>query len=223
MKPLHVFCGYDAREAIGFHVCVHSMLARASVPVSVFPLSSVGLPEGSNSFTTSRFLVPWLMEFKGTAIFIDCADMLLEGDIAELAALADERFAVQVVKHLDYQTQHPIKYMGTAMQCENRNYSRKNWASCMVIQCGHPAWSDMTPERIASMRPIDLLQFRHIPDEAIGELPAKWNVLIDEGQESEGAKICHWTAGAPFLPCYSRSKGAPEWFREHAAMLKGPT
>jgi hypothetical protein len=81
-----LFAGYDAREAIGFHVFVASVLERASVPVAVHALDDKGLPVGSNAFTFSRFLVPWLCGFQGRAIFADGSDMLMQADIAELDA-----------------------------------------------------------------------------------------------------------------------------------------
>jgi primosomal protein N'' len=62
--------------------------------VAVHRLDACGLPQGSNAFTLSRFLVPWFMGFQGRAIFADGADMLCLGDIAELAALADEQAPV---------------------------------------------------------------------------------------------------------------------------------
>jgi hypothetical protein len=40
---LNLFCGYDEREADGFHVFCHSAISRANEPVSIVPLSSMGL------------------------------------------------------------------------------------------------------------------------------------------------------------------------------------
>ncbi len=58
---IHLFCGYEPRESIGYHVFCHSVISKASVPVSFIPLSSMGMAEGSNAFTMSRFLIPYLM------------------------------------------------------------------------------------------------------------------------------------------------------------------
>lgn len=213
MIPLRVFCGYDEREAIGFHVFVHSLVTRASVPLSIIPLAAMGLPQGSNAFTLSRFLVPWLCGFRGMAIFADASDMLAEADIAQLAALYDPRYAVQLVKHPDYSTRHPIKYRGTPMQCENRNYSRKNWASLMLMNCEHPTWQSFTPDGVASRSALASLQFQHLQDSQIGVLPSSWNVLMDEGQESEGARLLHFSSGIPAFPLYRTTRGSREWFR----------
>lgn len=209
---IHAFLGFDKRESCGFHTFVASMIEHASVPVAIHPLDAKGLPEGSNTFTFSRFLVPWLMGFKGHAIFMDACDMLMLGDVADLDALYDPTKAVQVVPH-EYKTRHPVKYIGTEMECPNRNYDRKNWASVMLINCGHPDWSTMTPERVAQYAtiPTSLLSLRWLPDEAIGFLPDHWNRLVDEGQAVEGASVCHWTAGSPFMPHYKDAPGADLW------------
>lgn len=209
---IKLFVGWDHREAIGYSVFCHSVIRRASQPVEFIPLSSMGLPEGSNSFTVSRFLVPYLCGFKGHAIFCDGSDMLALADIAELAGLFNPAYAVQVVKHPDYQTRHKTKYRGTSMECPNSSYARKNWASVMVMNCEHPDWADMTPERIAASPAIDLLQFKFTTD--IGWLPEEWNRLVDEGQP--GGKLLHWTAGIPAFPLYRDAPFADLWHYERS-------
>lgn len=209
---IHLFCGYDAREAVGFHTFVASVIQRATVPVAIHPLDAKGLPQGTNTFTFSRFLVPWLMGFKGRAIFMDACDMLLLEDIAKLDDLFTPGKAVQVVRH-DYQTRNPVKYVGTPMQSPNLDYPRKNWASVMLMDCGHPAWAGMTPGRIEQFRdiPTRLLGLKFMQDADIGWLPDSWNRLVDEGQPVEGAKVLHWTAGIPAFTHYRNAPGADLW------------
>jgi hypothetical protein len=202
---INLFCGYDQREAIGFHVFVHSVLSKATQPVQIIPLSSMGLPQGSNAFTQSRFMVPRLMGYQGHAIFADACDMLAQSDIGELDALFDNRFAIQVVKHAPYKTQHKTKYRGTAMECPNRNYPRKNWASVCIFNCAHPIWREL------EISGFDMLELMFIPSEAIGELPAEWNRLADEGQPTEDAKVLHWTAGVPAFDHYRDAPAADKW------------
>ena len=214
-----LFCGYDLRESVGFHVFVASVIRHASAPVKICALASCMLPEGSNAFTFSRFLVPHVMGFKGMAIFADASDMLMLGDVVELAALFDPTKAVQVVQH-QYRTRHPMKYEGTYMRCHNRDYPRKNWASLMLINCEHEAWSTMTPERVQALceAPSVLLGLKFIPDDAIGVLPDKWNRMIDEGQPVEGAALLHWTAGIPAFKHYHNAPGASVWRAYRDAM-----
>lgn len=215
---IRMFCGYDQREAIGFAVFAHSVVTRASRPVAITPLASMGLPQGSNAFTLSRFLVPCLMGFKGHAIFVDGSDMLMQADVAELDSLFDERYAVQVVKHADYQTRHPRKYIGTGMECENRNYARKNWASVMLVNCEHRAWRVISNATMRDQSALPWLQFAFIPDGEIGELPASWNVLADEGQPLNVTKLLHWTAGIPAFDHYRDAPCSAPWHAERAAM-----
>lgn len=215
---INLFCGHDEREAVGWHVFAHSVIKHASKPVSIHPLTSLGLPEGSNNFTISRFLVPYLMGFCGRAIFADACDMLMLSDVAELDALFDPKYAVQAVKHGDYTSQHERKYIGTEMECDQSNYPRKNWASLMLINCAHSAWFAMTPKMLSMADPIDLLQFKFFEDKEIGALPPEWNVLIDEGHERQGAKVLHWTAGLPTFKHYRNARASKDWFAEFECM-----
>jgi hypothetical protein len=214
-----VFCGYDARESIGFHVFVSSLIRHASEPVRVVPLASAGLAQGSNAFTLSRFLVPHLMGYRGRAIFVDASDMLMQADIVELDRLFDPSRAVQVVPHQAYQTQHPVKYRGTAMEAQNLPYLRKNWASVMLINCEHMAWLPVERTlRFGRESNLHWLQLRHLMGVSIGGLPDEWNRLVDEGQPVEGAKILHWTAGIPAFTAYRDAPGADLWRAARACM-----
>ncbi|MFA6047069.1 MAG: hypothetical protein WC718_18960 [Phycisphaerales bacterium] len=224
---INLFGGYDSREGIGFHLFVHSVLKRASAPVAVSALMEGGVPVGTNAFTYSRFLVPWLMDFKGHAIFADAADMVMLGDIAELDALFDPNFAVQVVQHPNYSTKNRVKYIGTSMECPNRDYARKNWASLMIFNCEHPYWRPVTPEALATISGLSLLQFgglrlreeKGMPPE-VGVLPPQWNRLADEGHPTDDAKVLHWTAGIPGFKHYENSPAAQVWRDEFAEMLR---
>jgi hypothetical protein len=220
---IQLFCGFDEREALGFHVFVASVLARATAPVAVHALNARGMPVGSNAFTFSRFLVPWLMGFSGHAVFADACDMLMLGDIKELDALFDPSCAVQVVRHPSYSTKHPIKYIGTSLECPNRDYARKNWASVMLINCAHSYWSPLTPDTLAGCAGLSLLQFGGLgreKDSEIGALPNEWNRLVDEGQAVEGAKLLHWTAGMPGFHGYHNAPGAEQWRAQLDRMLE---
>jgi hypothetical protein len=219
---IKLFAGFDHREAIGFAVFSHSVITRATKPVSITPLAAMGLPQGSNAFTLSRFLVPWLCGFKGHAIFCDASDMLMLGDVAELDSLFDPQYAVQVVKHPDYKTKHRTKYRGTDMECPNTDYPRKNWMSVAIFNCEHWAWHGFTPEYLDRGADARVeLQLANCLDEDVGELPDSWNRLVDEGQQVEGAKLLHWTAGIPGFEQYADAAGADLWNKERKAMNRG--
>ncbi len=215
---IRLFCGYDERETSGFHTFVHSVIKRSSAPLSIHPMDSEGITTGTNSFTFSRFMVAHRCNYRGRAIFADASDMLCLGDIAELDKLFDPRFAVQVVKHPDYTSRHERKYIGTAMECPQSNYKRKNHASVMLVNAEHPGWNSIYPQFIATASAGKMMEMRFLADEAIGELPKEWNVLVDEGQDHSDAKLLHWTAGIPGFKHYADAPRASDWFQAHAEM-----
>jgi hypothetical protein len=210
---LHLFFGHEDRAAAGTHAFLHSLLAHAHKPVALTPitrLAALDQPEGSNAFTFRRFLVPWMMRFEGVAVFMDGSDMLCMADVNELLELWDPYMAVQVVKH-EYSTRHPRKYVGSAMEADNGDYARKQWASMMIINCSHFAWRNVTPEFVRRTTPMDLLQLRFIEDNRIGELPIEWNWLADEFGPNHQAKVLHWTAGIPAFEAHADAPMAREW------------
>jgi hypothetical protein len=167
--------------------------------------------EGTNAFTISRFLIPFLQNWTGTAIFMDGADMLMREDIAELEKLRDMHKAVQVVKH-DYTSKASRKYVGTKMEADNLPYRRKNWSSVMLINCAHYVWRKMTPSVLIDGNNLEALSFAWCPDQWIGELPIHWNWLTEFG-ESHDAKVLHYSLGVPLFAEYSHSPHADEWFK----------
>jgi hypothetical protein len=223
LYPIQLFAGFDEREEVGYHAFCSSVIERATVPVSITPLSlktvqriyGEGHRDGTNGFIYLRFLIPYLMGYSGWAIFCDGSDMVMDADIAELAKLYDPFKAVQVVKH-DYRTKHPRKYVGTAMESANADYPKKNWSSVMLINCAHYAWRDMTPEKVAAMPGSFLHRFEFIPERYIGELPVEWNHLADEYGVDDNAKLLHWTCGIPGFGHYMNAPHADKWFRANA-------
>lgn len=221
---IRLFAGYDPRETIGYHVFASSVIRRSSEPVSITALRLESLPgytethmDGSNAFIYSRFLVPWLCDWKGFAIFADGSDMLCRADIAELWALCDPLMAVQVVKH-DYQTRFPRKYIGTKIETNNESYERKNWSSLMLINCAHRAWQEIIPAAVETMTGAQLHRFSFIPDRYIGELPGEWNRLVTEEPHDPKAKIIHYTLGIPAFDYYKYTPHADHWRGELAEL-----
>ena len=211
MEPLSLFVGTDEREAVGLHVFCSSVWRRASVPVSITPISHKALSDGTNAFTLSRFLVPFMCRYRGMAIWADGSDMLCLADIAELAALYDPFKAVQVVKH-DYLTRHPMKYLGQ----KNYDYPMKNWSSVMLINCSHYGWRNIRPDSIVDMPGTELHRFSFLKDEHIGELPKEWNYICDEPNQAVEAKIAHFSIGLPVW--YPLCDYAEDWDTERDAM-----
>ena len=216
MKPIPVFVGYDPREAIAYHTCVNSIIRNSSQPVAIVPVAlnlfrdySETHTDGSNHFIYTRFLVPYLMDYQGWAIFID-GDMIVRGDIAELWALKDYTQDVMVVKH-DYQTRRAEKYLGNA----NEDYPRKNWSSVILWNCNAIRNRILTPEFVQQSTGAFLHRFSWIDDDRIGELPAEWNWLDVEYEWNPLAKLVHYTLGTPcFHEFADQGDFSDDWHKE---------
>jgi lipopolysaccharide biosynthesis glycosyltransferase len=165
--------------------------------------------DGSNQFIYSRFLVPYMMGFKGWAVFCD-GDMVVKDDIAKLWALRSDEYGAMVVKH-DYQSKHRTKYVGTSMETINPNYPRKNWSSVILWNCEHPANLILTPEYVRAHPGSVLHRFSHLLESELGELPKEWNWLVGEYPENPDAKLIHYTLGIPAIEAYKDCEHAREW------------
>ena len=213
---IRTFVGYDPKETVAYHVCVNSIIRHARSILSITPLALGNLAstyqevheDGSNNFVYSRFLVPFMQNYQGWAIFMD-GDMLLRADITELWGLRDDSKAVMCVQH-DYKTKTAKKYLGTP----NQDYPRKNWSSVVLWNCAHPANRVVTPQFIEAASGAKLHRFTWLSDDLIGKIPKVWNWLPDEFGENQDAKLLHWTLGTP---CFHECATAPmanEWHRE---------
>ncbi len=220
MIPIYV--GFDTRERAAYHVFSQSVIENSSEPVSLKPLALHQLREkyvethkdGSNAFIYSRFLVPFMEDYSGWAIFAD-GDMVCLGDIADLWRMRDETKAVMVAKH-SYSTKHKRKYIGTSMETHNADYPRKNWSSMMVFN--NALCRDLTADYVSSASGLELHRFAWTSDARIGALPLEWNWLVGEYDYNPAAKIVHYTLGGPYFDDYRDCDYAAEWFKERRLM-----
>lgn len=209
---IRLFTGYDEREAEGFHAFIQSLI-QTSTNYRLMPPLSGEQHDGTNKFIYARFEVPEQCNWSGPAIFVDASDMILKADIAELAALYDKQYAVQVVKH-DYKTKHPRKYIGTSMEADNADYPGKNRSSVIIWNCGHKAhWNARDQIRWAIKRGDGkfLHRFEWLKENEIGELPIEWNWLPQEFGENPNAKLIHYTLGIPGFKHYRDGPMANHW------------
>ena len=205
---LRIFIGYDPAEIAAYHVLSHSILTRSSQPVSITPLVLSQLPEtrrGSTEFAFSRFLVPWLCDYEGQALFMDC-DILCLGDIAEV--FDSQGHAVSVVKH-DYRPQNETKFLGNAQLC----YPRKCWSAVMLFD--NSKCRELTPEYVKRASGAELHQFAWTQD--IGSLDEKWQYIVGHSKTPD-PKLIHFTEGGPWFPEYRGCEYSAEWFEERAAL-----
>jgi lipopolysaccharide biosynthesis glycosyltransferase len=221
-KKVKIYIGFDQREAVAYHTFVQSLIENASIPLDITPLAVRNLKgyeekheDKSNDFVYSRFLTPFLNDFKGWAIFAD-GDMICQVDIKELLDLQDDSKALQVVKH-DYKTKAYQKYLGNI----NQDYPRKNWSSVILWNCAHPKHKILTPDFIANQPGKYLHRFSWLEDSEIGELPKEWNWLATEYPNNEQANIIHYTLGTPCFKDYRNTEMSDIWLKKHDRLNDG--
>jgi len=218
---IRVFIGYDPREAVAFSVLAYSIQVRASKPVTIAPLMLSQLKAGhtrerhplqSSDFSFSRFLTPYLSDYAGWSIFMDC-DMLMLDDVAGLYRLRDDRYAVMVVKH-DHVPKETVKFLGEPQS----KYEKKNWSS--VILFNNARCRTLTPDYVNTASGLELHQFKWLGDDGlIGALPDRWNHLVGYSAPRRDAALVHYTQGGPYFDEYRDCEYSREWFAERAAML----
>ena len=193
---LRVYIGYDRREPLAYEVARHSLLEH--VPdgsVEVYPVKQQELRElgiwyrpkdrkGSTEFSLTRFLVPYLTDFDGWALFVDC-DFIFMGDIMEyIEDMDNDDLPVYVCRH-----RYTPRQIGTKMDgMKQYVYPKKNWSSCMLFNCSHPLLRVLNKRYVNEVNPSDLHEFKWLPgDDFIGELPLTYNWLAGEPDYSREA------------------------------------
>tara|TARA_R110000823_G_scaffold267453_1_gene387414 strand:+ start:3159 stop:3821 length:663 start_codon:yes stop_codon:yes gene_type:complete len=214
---LKVFVGWDSREQYAYEVCVTSLKKYSSQEIDIYPIVRDVLidtgdyyrpqPEaGSVEFTYTRFLAPHLADHKGWALFIDC-DFLFTKDVAELFAMADDKYALMCVKH-DYTPKNTVKMDGQ----KQVSYPRKNWSSCILWNCEHPSNKALTKDVVSTESGAYLHRFQFLKDEEIGEIPLEWNWLEGEYEKPETPPAAiHFTNGGPWFEDWQDVDYADLW------------
>ncbi|MCF1450644.1 glycosyltransferase [Agrobacterium vitis] len=220
-NKLQIFIGFDTKEVVAYHVLAQSILEHSSIPVAFTPIVLDNLagiftrernPLQSTEFSFSRFLVPYLSDYQGWSMFMDC-DMLARADLAELWALRDDRYAVMCVKH-DYQPKVETKFLGQTQT----KYEKKNWSSVMLFN--NAKCTALTKDYVNTATGLQLHQFKWLEnDDLIGGLPLHWNYLVNEYDHDPAAKIVHFTDGGPYFEQYKNDDYAEEWFAARERML----
>lgn len=218
---INIYIGHDGRETVASNVLAYSIHARSSQPVAVIPvmlsqLKSVSRrerhPLQSTDFSFSRFLTPYLADYTGWSLFMDC-DMLMRDDVAKLWALRDERYAVMVVKH-----EHVPKEERKFLNEPQTKYEKKNWSSVMLFN--NARCRALTPDYVNTASGLELHQFKWLGDDSlIGTLPSRWNHLVGYDAPRKDAALVHYTLGGPYFETYRDCEYSGEWFAEREAML----
>jgi hypothetical protein len=212
-----IFIGFDKRESVAFHVLSQSILENSSIPVTITPIRLDNLKifynrkkqkKDSTEFSISRFLTPYLSNFKGYSLFVDC-DFVFNEDIANLVNIIkkDPNKTVWCVKHKNYIPKEKIKFLKE----KQIPYPRKNWSSFVIYN--NKRCKILTPKFIEKANGLYLHQFQWIKsDNMIGSLPASWNILIGEQKLKKNFKALHYTKGGPYFKRYRNCEGSEHWF-----------
>lgn len=242
-----VYIGWDAREPLAWEVCDFSIRRRATAPIKTVKLAEPALRKAglfgrrylteedgqrvdvadgrpySTSFAFTRFIVPRLTR-TGWAVFCD-GDFLFLKDIAELLELADDRYAVMVVKH-----QHKPSETTKMDGVKQGPYPRKNWSSLVLWNCDHDANREMVNDRDFEREGGRWLHaFEWLRDDEIGALPEEWNWLAGAsptiegtqsldiiGKNGAGLGAIHYTSGGPWFADHTDCPFSQAWVKEAA-------
>lgn len=196
----NIWIGYDPRVPLQYNVLAHSLVTTASRPIAVTPLILEQVDKvvkeygdkgfnimGLTTFTYTRFLVPFLARYEGWSLFMD-SDMLVQDDIYKLLALADDRYAVMVVK----------------------NKVRFEWASLMLFN--NAKCKVLTPEFVTNSKALHGIGW--CPEEEIGELPPEWNHLENVDEPKDKISLIHYTQGVPYWEKTANTPNAASWHNE---------
>ena len=219
---IRVFIGYDDNEKVAFSTLSHSLLKHSTQPLAITPIRLQNikdifvrerLPIQSTEFAFSRFIVPYLCNYSGHAIFMDC-DMLARGDISKLWRQRTTKYSVQFVQH-DYTPTSTIKFMNQPQT----PYPKKNWSSMMIFN--NALCRTLTPDYVNSASGLELHQFKWLEsEELIGHIDVEWNHLVGEYQYNHNAKLVHFTDGGPYFKDYKDCHYADEWFKAYEDTTK---
>ena len=147
----------------------------------------------STEFTYTRFLVPYLNNYQGLAVFCD-SDFLWQRNIYSLIAYADSSLSVSCVHHEYTECPNKLKMDGFKQEW----YPRKNWSSLMLFDCEHEHCKKLTPEVISTASPKYLHRMEWTEDVCIGRIPHSYNYLVGYYNTHKRPAAYHFTDGGPW-------------------------
>lgn len=218
MNNIQFYIGYDSTMPEISKVCYSSMsrwiepenlhLLKLSEIENVFKRPRD--PKQATEFSFTRFLIPYLMNYKGFAVFCD-GDFLWVNDPKSIREHLDPNLAVHCVQHNIQDDQL------TSIKMDNRVqiwYPRKNWSSMMVINCEHPLVQKLTPE-VVNTAPAGYLHQLEWAENSIGSLPLAYNFLV--GYYLPQGDVCayHYTDGIPLHTGYENCEYSDLWMQEY--------
>ena len=208
------YIGYDSSnlgQELAFEVCRRSLL-RYNNKINIIKLDKKNLMEknyylrendtdGSTEFTYTRFLVPFLNDYKGKAIFCD-SDFIWRCSVENMFKLIDDKNAVSCVQH-EYKDCNSKKKMDGLKQ---EWYPRKNWSSLMIFNCEHPDCKNLNILSVATKSPRWLHRMEWTDNLNIGVIPKTFNYLLGYYFDEEEPKAVHLTDGGPWHKDWYQNK-----------------
>lgn len=209
---MKIFIGWDSKQQAASQVAEYSLRKHCPFELDITHLKKQDLvdqkiyfrPEGdpsSTEFTYTRFLVPYLCDYKDWALFID-SDFLFTANIQKLWNLVFNDFgkkerAAYCVKHHEYTPKSDTKFYGKPQI----TFPKKNWSSLIIFNNEHEYCRRLSPMTVANKSPQWLHRFEWIDDQdkQLGMLPITWNWLVGEYAELDPPPFAlHYTNGGPF-------------------------
>ena len=197
-----IYIGYDSRHPIASKVCEYSLRKHSKdLDIELLKLSDLEqlywreYKDQSTEFTYTRFLVPYLQDYNGWALFCD-DDFLFLKDVKKIFKYADDKYAVMCCQH-DYTPRAITKMLGK----KQVPYKRKNWSSLMLINCGHESVKNLDLSTVSEQSGKYLHQFEWLKPHEIGSIPRHWNWLVNWYKENDEDKpsALHFTEGGPWI------------------------
>jgi hypothetical protein len=172
-------------------------------------------PKQSTEFSFTRFLVPFLNNYRGWALFCD-GDFLWVKDPTSISKYCDDRYAVMCVQHeLD-----PGSLALTKMDGKSQTwYRRKNWSSLMLYNCEHPHSKRLTPEVVNNSSAAYLHELDWA-ENSIGYLPVEYNFLVGYYKKKlDDVVAYHYTNGVPLYREYANCEYSDLWINEYKRIV----
>jgi hypothetical protein len=212
---INIFIGYDSNQKLSFDICKYSLKKHCSQEIKIFPLMKDFLKNSdlyyrdddknaSTEFAFTRFLVPYLCNYQGYALFCD-SDFLWTSDVSELFQDLNPNVALKCVKH-DYIPKSEFKMEGKKQTV----YPRKNWSSMMVFNCAHPSCRNLTIEKVNTKSGAWLHRFEWCKDQEIQEVDPEFNCLVGY-YDIKQPKAIHFTDGGPWHHGYEKVEFSDLW------------
>lgn len=187
-----IYIGFDERQVVAYTVCAQSIIQNSSKGnIQIIPLRLNGLPivrVGLTPFTYARFMVPFLQDYQGWALFLD-SDIVVRTDIDELFLKADNDKKMIIPE-------------------ASQKFER---AAVMLMNCSR--LRELTAEFVSESNQLHTLSF--MKPEDIGWVDKSWNHCVGYDVPNADAKLVHFTQGIPAHPELRECEFAGEWLRYH--------